>query len=96
MTKHPVRLETVAVSVTEDMLEAFEAALANACPTVGFFRDQDTGIWRVEGVKQVGVNDAELASSPSGGGDDDGRVAGPVQIRHRGRWLAGADTRVVP
>ena len=63
MTKHPVRLETVAVSVSEDMLEAFEAALANACPTVGFFRDEDTGIWRVEGVKQVGVNDAELASS---------------------------------
>jgi ribosomal protein L11 methyltransferase len=63
MTKHPVRLETVAVSVTEDLLEAFEAALANACPTVGFFCDHDTGIWQVEGVKQIGVNDAELASS---------------------------------
>src|SRR5271157_1273018 len=65
MIKHLGRLETVAVSVTEDMLEAFEAALANACSTVGFFRDQDTGLWRVEGVKQVGVNDAELASSLS-------------------------------
>jgi ribosomal protein L11 methyltransferase len=63
MTRHPVPLETVAVTVAEDMLEAFEAALANACLTVGFFRDQDTGIWRVEGVKQVGVNEAELASS---------------------------------
>lgn len=63
MTKHPVRLETVAVSVTEDMLEAFEAALTNACPTVGFFCNHDAGMWRVEGVKQVGVNDAELASS---------------------------------
>ncbi|MEA2731581.1 MAG: ribosomal protein methyltransferase, partial [Acetobacteraceae bacterium] len=30
---------------------------------VGFFRNHDTGIWRVEGVKQVGVNEAELASS---------------------------------
>ncbi len=63
MTKRPVLLETVAVNVTEDLLEAFEVALANVCPTVGLFRDQDTSIWRVEGVKQVGVNDAELASS---------------------------------
>ena len=63
MANHPIPLETVAVSVTEDALEAFEAALANACDTVGFFRDHDTGIWRVEGVKQVGVNEAELASS---------------------------------
>ena len=63
MANHPIPLETVAVSVTEDALEAFEAALLNACLTVGFFLDEDTGIWRVEGVKQIGVNDAELASS---------------------------------
>ena len=63
MANHPIPLETVAVSVTEDALEAFEAALANACLTVGFFLDEDTGIWRVEGVKQIGVNEAELASS---------------------------------
>jgi ribosomal protein L11 methyltransferase len=63
MANHPIPLETVAVSVTEDALEAFEAALANGCETVGFFRNHDTGIWRVEGVKQVGVNEAELASS---------------------------------
>jgi ribosomal protein L11 methyltransferase len=63
MANHPIPLETVAVTVTEDALEAFEAALANACDTVGFFRNHDTGIWRVEGVKQVGVNEAELVSS---------------------------------
>jgi ribosomal protein L11 methyltransferase len=63
MANHPIPLETVAVSVTEDALEAFEAALANACQTVGFFRNHDTGIWRVEGVKQVGINEPELASS---------------------------------
>jgi ribosomal protein L11 methyltransferase len=63
MANHPIPLETVAVSVTEDALEGFEAALANACDTVGFFRNHDTGVWRVEGVKQVGVNEAELASS---------------------------------
>jgi ribosomal protein L11 methyltransferase len=63
MANHPIPLETVAVSVSEDALEAFEAALANACDTVGFFRNHDTGVWRVEGVKQVGLNEAELASS---------------------------------
>jgi ribosomal protein L11 methyltransferase len=63
MANHPIPLETVAVSVSENALEAYEAALQNACETVGFFRDHDTGIWRVEGVKQVGVNEAELASS---------------------------------
>ena len=63
MANHPIPLETVAVSVPEDALEAFEAALANTCETVGFFRDHDTGIWRVEGVKPVGANEAEIASS---------------------------------
>jgi ribosomal protein L11 methyltransferase len=63
MAHHPIPLETVSVTVTEAALEAFEAALANACETVGFFRDDDTGDWRVEGVKQVGVGEAELASS---------------------------------
>lgn len=63
MAAYPVPLETVAVSVGEDALEAFEAALTNACDTVGFFRNHATGVWRVEGVKRVGVGDAELASS---------------------------------
>ena len=63
MANHPIPLETVAVSVSENALEAFEAALANACDTVGFFKDEATGVWRVEGVKQVGINEAELASS---------------------------------
>jgi ribosomal protein L11 methyltransferase len=59
----PIPLETVAVSVTEDAMEAYEAALATACLTVGFFRDHDTGIWRVEGVKQVGINEPELTGA---------------------------------
>ena len=63
MANHPIPLETVAVSVPEDALEAFESALASACETVGFFLDEDTGIWRVEGVKQIGVNEAQLESS---------------------------------
>jgi len=63
MVRHTMPLETVSVTVPEAALEAFEAALSNACDTVGFFRDHDTGLWRVEGVKQVGANEAELTAS---------------------------------
>lgn len=63
MPHHPIPLETVSVNVPEDALEAFEAALSSACDTVGFFRDEDTGDWRVEGVKQVGINEPELTAA---------------------------------
>ena len=56
-------LETVAVTVPEHALEAFEAALNAACDTVGFFRDATTGTWRVEGVKAIGANEAELVAA---------------------------------
>jgi ribosomal protein L11 methyltransferase len=62
MANHPIPLETVSVDVPEDALEAFESAFLTACPTVGFFLDEDAGIWRVEGVKPVGVHEAELAA----------------------------------
>jgi ribosomal protein L11 methyltransferase len=63
MSRHAIPLETVWVTITEDGLEAYESAFASACDTVGFFRDHDTGLWRVEGVKQVGIKDAELAGA---------------------------------
>lgn len=63
MHNHPIPLETVSVGVSEDALDAFEAALAAACQTVGFFRDDDSGTWRVEGVKPVGASEPELAAA---------------------------------
>jgi ribosomal protein L11 methyltransferase len=63
MANHPIPLETVSVNVPEDALEAFESAMLTACHTVGFFLDEDTGIWRVEGVKPVGVHESELTAS---------------------------------
>ena len=33
----------------EAALPAYEAALLSVCPTVGFFRDEDEGPWRLEG-----------------------------------------------
>jgi ribosomal protein L11 methyltransferase len=56
-------LETVSVTVPETALEAYEAALETACDTVGFFRDDKTGDWRVEGVKPVGSNEPELTAA---------------------------------
>jgi len=53
-------LETVSVEVPEEAVPAYEAALAAVCATVGFFRDEATDVWRVEGVKEVGADDAEL------------------------------------
>lgn len=61
--RHATPLETVSVTVPEDALETYEAALNSACDTVGFFRDNLTGDWRVEGVKPVGANEPELTAA---------------------------------
>ena len=61
--RHTTPLETISVDVPESALEAYEAALATVCTTVGFFRDHKTGDWRVEGVKPVGRAEGELAAS---------------------------------
>jgi ribosomal protein L11 methyltransferase len=53
-------LETIWVEVPESAVEAYEAALRGACATVGFFLDDATGRWRIEGVKAVGEGEAEL------------------------------------
>jgi ribosomal protein L11 methyltransferase len=60
MRQAPATLETVWVEVPETALEAYEAALAPNCLTVGFFfADEERGIWRVEGVREAG-DDAAL------------------------------------
>jgi ribosomal protein L11 methyltransferase len=89
MANHPIPLETVSVDVPEDALEAFESAFLTACQTVGFFLDEDAGIWRVEGVKPIGVNEAELAAGLALAS----AVTGVTSVLHRaateaGGWLA--------
>jgi ribosomal protein L11 methyltransferase len=63
MRRHATALETVWVEVPDDALEAYEAAFSAVCATVGFFRDGDEGPWRVEGVKDAGAGEAELAAA---------------------------------
>lgn len=56
----PELLERVAVEVPEAALELFEAALSSCCRAVGFFLDEATGTWTVEGVKETGAHEADL------------------------------------
>ena len=47
-------LETLWVEVPEHAVDAYEAAMATACSTIGFFlTDEDARLWRVEGVRDV-------------------------------------------
>ncbi|HUZ65737.1 MAG TPA: 50S ribosomal protein L11 methyltransferase [Acetobacteraceae bacterium] len=62
MTSRALPLETVSVDVPDPAVPAYEAALRSACATVGLFRDETTGIWRLEGVKPVGTNDPALVA----------------------------------
>lgn len=61
--RHATALETVSVTVPEDALEAYEAALASVCSTIGFFHDDETNEWSVEGVKQQGEGEVTLSAS---------------------------------
>jgi ribosomal protein L11 methyltransferase len=56
------RLETISVVVPEAAVPAYEAALQIACASVGFFRLDRSDLWRVEGVKERGKREAEIAS----------------------------------
>ena len=61
--RHAAALETVSVTVPPDALEAYEAALAGVCGTVGFFHDEDADLWTVEGVKDQGAHEPELVAA---------------------------------
>ncbi len=61
--RHATALETVSVTVPPEALEAYEAALAEACGTIGFFHDEDAELWTVEGVKDQGAHEPELAAA---------------------------------
>ena len=55
-------LESVALDVPEAAVPAYEAALRTACGSVGLFRDEASGTWRLEGVKPAGAGEAALAA----------------------------------
>jgi ribosomal protein L11 methyltransferase len=62
--RHAAPLETLSVEgLPEAAVPAFEAALERVCATVGLFRDEETDTWRVEGVREAGAGDGELAGA---------------------------------
>jgi ribosomal protein L11 methyltransferase len=56
-------LETVWVDVPEAARDAYEAAIGSVCGTVGFFLDEASGIWRVEGVRPMGAEQPALTAA---------------------------------
>ncbi|EHM02307.1 ribosomal protein L11 methyltransferase [Acetobacteraceae bacterium AT-5844] len=59
--RHAQLLETLTLDgLPEHAVPAFEAALETVCATVGYFKDDPTDTWRLEGVREVGVGDDEL------------------------------------
>ena len=86
--RHATALETVSVTIPAEALEAYEAALAQVCGTVGFFLDDDTGLWTVEGVKDQGEGEAELAAALALAALATGHEADARAPRDRGGGLA--------
>ena len=62
-SRHATALETISVTVPAEAMEAYEAALSQVCGTVGFFLDDATGLWTVEGVKDQGEGEPDLAAA---------------------------------
>jgi ribosomal protein L11 methyltransferase len=58
--RRAAELETVWLDLPESAVAAYEAALLQVCDTVGLFLDEESGVWRVEGVKARGEDDARL------------------------------------
>ncbi len=64
MKRRAEKLEALAIEgLPESAVPAFEAALATICGTTGYFRDEATDTWRVEGVREAGAGEAELAGA---------------------------------
>lgn len=83
-------LETLALdALPEAAVPAFEAALATVCTTTGYFRDEATDTWRVEGVRPAGRGEAELegalALAAAVTGIDAALLVAPVEAEG---WLA--------
>lgn len=62
--RHANALETISLIVPEEHAEIFENALNTVCSTVGIFEeDPDQNIWRLEGIKDIGYGETELANA---------------------------------
>jgi ribosomal protein L11 methyltransferase len=60
-SRHATVLQTLSIDLPAAAVPAYEAALRSVCGTVGLFIDDETGLWRVEGVKAEGEDEAPLS-----------------------------------
>lgn len=86
----PLSLEALAIEgLPETAVPAFEAALREACATIGLFHDEATDTWRVEGVRETGTHqaalDAGLVLAAAVTGLDPPLQRGPIEAEG---WLA--------
>lgn len=57
-------LDCISLTVAGEALDHFEAALGSVCRAVSFFhQDEERDIWNIQGVKERGAYEAELASA---------------------------------
>jgi len=61
MIRRAAALETVFVDVPERAVAAYEAALRTYCDAVGLFPDERSGLWRLEGVREVAGGEDALS-----------------------------------
>ncbi|MDD2876865.1 MAG: 50S ribosomal protein L11 methyltransferase [Acidiphilium sp.] len=59
----PEQLERIVLTVPATALETFEAALGSCCRTVGFFLDEPTNTWVVEGLREPDGSDGDLVTA---------------------------------
>ncbi|RYI98994.1 MAG: hypothetical protein EON47_18065, partial [Acetobacteraceae bacterium] len=81
-------LEVLSIDgLPEDALPAFEAAFQTVCATVGYFKDDPTETWRIEGVREAGAGDDELTGALAiaalvSGIEPPVLTAGPIEAYH--------------
>ncbi len=59
----PESMDCISLIVPADALDHFEAALGSVCRAVSFFHHEELDVWDVQGVKERGAHEPELASA---------------------------------
>ncbi len=56
-------LDCIALRVPAEVMETFEAALSSVCRAVSFYHDEDADEWDLQGVKERGEYEEDLAAA---------------------------------
>ncbi|EKM99300.1 MULTISPECIES: 50S ribosomal protein L11 methyltransferase [unclassified Acidocella] len=56
-------LDCISLRVPAEVMETFEAALSSVCRAVSFYHDEDVDEWDLQGVKERGEHEADLAAA---------------------------------